>query len=441
MVAQKDKMPRRSIPTDLSLLSLYSGAGGLDTGLVYAGFGTRLCVENDEDSRETLCRNHPQWRLSEPGDVHELGAKGVLEQSGLKPRELTLLAAGPPCQPFSKSGYWATGDAQRLADPRADTLSALLDVVGLALPRVVLLENVKGFAYRNKDEGLRLIQRGLEQINRRAGTSYRPALLSLNCAAYGVPQRRERVFLVAERDSGIELQAPAPTHGDPVQIIEEGTELEPYRTAWDAIGDLEHRTSSGELALKGHYAELLPSIPEGQNYLWHTPGANGEPLFGWRTRYWSFLLKLAKNRPSWTIQAQPGPSTGPFHWRNRRLSVEELLRLQTFPDGYEITGTYRSQHRQIGNAVPPAIGQLLGFKIRQQLLGQRPIEKSDLIPAACGEAPRQERITAVPEKYWHMRGNHARHGGTGKGPGATFRAASPVTAAPESPYRSTDQSD
>ena len=80
-------------------------------------------------------------------------------------------------------------------------------------------------------------------------------------------------------------------------------------------------------------ADLLPAIPEGENYLFHTNRGAGVPLFGWRTRFWNFLFKLAKDRPSWTIQARPGPATGPFHWTNRRLSARELCRLQTFPDG------------------------------------------------------------------------------------------------------------
>ena len=75
--------------------------------------------------------------------------------------------------------------------------------------------------------------------------------------------------------------------------------LSACRTAWDAIGHLDHETWPRELNPTGRWAALLPSIPEGHNYLWHTPrnDQNGsEPLFGWRTRYWSFLLKLAKNQ-------------------------------------------------------------------------------------------------------------------------------------------------
>ena len=75
-------------------------------------------------------------------------------------------------------------------------------------------------------------------------------------------------------------------------------------------------------------------------------------LFGWRTQYWSFLLKLAKNQPSWTIQAQPGSSIGPFHWNNRKLTAHEMCRLQTFPDGLTFGCGRTEVQRMLGNAVP-----------------------------------------------------------------------------------------
>src|SRR5204862_497343 len=98
-------------------------------------------------------------------------------------------------------------------------------------------------------------------------------------AAYGVPQLRERVFLIASIN-GASFALPPPTHG-------EGEGLEPYRTAWDAIGALDHDAWLPELNPSGRWAGLLPSIPEGCNYLWHTPRnkeKGAEPLFGWRTR-------------------------------------------------------------------------------------------------------------------------------------------------------------
>ena len=113
-----------------------------------------------------------------------------------------------------------------------------------------------------------------------------------------------------------------------------------------------------EEVLRGQYRDLLPNIPPGENYL-HFTAKRGHPSprFEWRSRYWSFLLKLDPGRPSPTIQAKPGPNVGPFHWDNRRLRLPEILRLQTFPEAYEIAGTRRSAQKQVGNAVPPALAQ------------------------------------------------------------------------------------
>src|SRR5207302_1512865 len=93
----------------------------------------------------------------------------------------------------------------------------------------------------------------------------------------------------------------------------------------------------------GYWTGLLPSIPEGRNYLYHTRHGGGVELFGSRRRYWSFLLKLAQDLPAWTIPAKPGPSTGPFHWESRPLAVEELLRIQSFPADWNIAGNRTTQ--------------------------------------------------------------------------------------------------
>lgn len=401
---------------DLSVLSLFTGAGGLDLGLEAAGFEPVLCVEIDGESRETLRRNRPGWRLSNPGNVHELEPAQLLRQAGLKPRQVTLLAGGPPCQPFSKSMYWSTGDAPRLRDPRAKTLNAYLDVVEATLPQALLLENVKGLAFDGKDEGLRLLEWGLRRINRAHSTSYAPQIITINAADYGVPQIRERVFVIASVD-GRQIEMPGPTHG-------QGPNMEPVLTAWDAIGELDVDSWPGELDVSGRWARLLPSIPEGQNYLWHTPRNaenGGEPLFGWRTRFWSFLLKLAKAQPSWTIQADPGPATGPFHWKSRLLSIEEMCRIQTFPRDYTIVGARRAAHRQVGNAVPSAIGELLGLELRRQLLGDRVRRGLRLLPERAPQCPAPERISSVPRDYLDLRAEHREHPGTGLGPAARRR--------------------
>src|SRR5438132_1161838 len=102
-----------------TVLSLFTGAGGLDLGLEAAGFRTVLCVEIDEAARATIRRSRPRWKLATPGDVHEHKPRDLLATADLKEGELDLLTGGPPCQPFSKSGYWSAGDSRRLSDPRA----------------------------------------------------------------------------------------------------------------------------------------------------------------------------------------------------------------------------------------------------------------------------------------------------------------------------------
>ena len=400
-----------------TMISLFSGAGGLDFGLSTAGFTNKLCVEIDRIAQQTLTLNHPKWKLASPGDIHALTPGQLLKQSGLKPRELTLLAGGPPCQPFSKSGYWVTGDTDRLSDPRAKTLKAYLEFVREALPQVILLENVKGIAYSDKDEGIKLLANELNRINGEKKTSYKPHVIAVNAADYGVPQSRERVFIIASRD-GTQFDFPAPTHFDPSVSKETKS---PYSTVWDAIGDLDVDIWPDDVKPSGKWGDLLPTIPEGQNYQWHTEQSGGLPLFGWRTRFWSFLLKLAKDKPSWTIQAQPGPATGPFHWKGRLLSVRELARLQTFPNDYQFAGDRREAHKQIGNAVPPAIGELFGLEIRRQFFGERVRKQLKLIPEKRNDCPPPEKPKAVPKKYLTLVGAHDAHPGTGKGPGAKKR--------------------
>ncbi len=400
------------------LISLYTGAGGLDLGFEAAGFKTAVAVEMDPEAVTTL-RENRDWPVIDR-DIHAVTSKEILKAASLKASEAEVLIGGPPCQPFSKSGYWASGDTLRLGDPRAGTLGAYLRVLRDTLPKAFLLENVPGLIFRRKSEGLDLIKTTLDAINKDRGTRYTFALEKLNAAHYGVPQMRERVLLVGSRD-GLEFKFPRPTHGE-INGDQLFTNLKPLSTAWDAIGDLE-ADDAPDLRLRGKWADLLPSIPEGENYLWHTERGGGRRLFGWRRRYWSFLLKLAKTLPSWTIQAQPGPAIGPFHWKNRRLSAEELCRLQTLPVGYSVTGNISSVQRQLGNAVPSALAEVIAREIRRQLFNERINTQPTLIPTPKPPIPALEQPKPVPRKYWHLEGNHEGHPGTGKGYAAARRKA------------------
>lgn len=416
--------------SDLNAVSLYSGAGGLDFGIESAGFRVRAALEFDHDACETIRANR-DWALLER-DVHATTGKEILESGSLRRGEVDLLVGGPPCQPFSKAGYWANGTTKGMADPRAATLPAFMRIVEETLPTVFLLENVHGIAYSGKEEGFEAIRRLSTAINRKAGTQYALSWKVLNAVEYGVPQLRSRFFLIGHKE-GRQFLFPRATHtlddsqpqfqrtlGDPGLL--------PAAVAWDAIGGLE-TPSSEDLSMKGGWANLLPSIPEGRNYLWHTDRGGGLALFGWRTRYWSFLLKLAKNRPSWTIPAQPGPAIGPLHWANRYLSVGELAALQTFPRKVTFVGSRHSIQRQIGNAVPSLLAEVLAREIRHQFFGEKPRVGPKLALTPRRPIPEPEPVVPVPHEFQSLVGHHAPHPGTGKGASRSRHAAEPVSVA------------
>jgi DNA (cytosine-5)-methyltransferase 1 len=412
----------------LKTISLFSGIGGLDFGFEAAGFETRVALELDKTSCRTIRLNR-DWSVIED-DINKVPSSDVLQVGGLRAGEVDMLIGGPPCQPFSKASYWARGDSLRLDDPRADTLTGYLRILRDTRPRAFLLENVYGLAYSGKDEGLRHILDGIDQINREVGTRYKVSWRVVNCAEYGVPQVRERVFLVGSRE-GREFRFPETTHAKPDAM--EGdlfTDKQPFRTAWDALGDVPKPTADELEALRpgGKWGDLLASIPEGENYLWHTNRGGGKPLFGWRTRYWSFLLKLSKRLPSWTVQAQPGSAIGPFHWDSRRLTFEELCRLQTFPDGLAIDCGRTEMQRMLGNAVPSLVAEVLAREIRKQLLDAPMRTRLKLMPPLREEVPPPVRVAAVPKKYHEHIGVHEAHPGTGKGREAVRRASAAAEA-------------
>lgn len=396
-----------------NVISLYTGVGGLDFGFEAAGFSTAVANDLDDAACDVVEANRP-WRVLR-GRINGYSSRAILKAAGLRVGDADALIGGPPCQPFSKSSYWVTGDARRLDDPRADTLESYLRVLRDTLPRTFLLENVGGLMFKGKAEGLDFLLRGIEEINRQRKTKYSVSVAKLNAANFGVPQLRERVFLVGDREGG-EFRFPSPTHS-----AEPNDGLEPLRTAWDAIGDLPLDPRDPSLTVGGKWAALLPSIPEGENYLHHTARGGGLPLFGWRTRYWSFLLKLAKDQPSWTIQAQPGSAIGPFHWRNRKLSAAELCRLQTFPDGLRFDCSRTEIQRLLGNAVPSLLAEVLAREMRKQLLGSPCRDGLKLLPRARRPVPRAEPVRGVPPQYHALQGEHEEHPGEGLGRGALKR--------------------
>ena len=341
-------------------ISLFAGAGGLDLGVEQAGFRTAAAIEINHDAADTMDKNFSG--LSSPvirESILDVPTRDLLRAAGLKGRERPeLLVGGPPCTPFSKSGFWLEWKRAGL-DPDASLLQAYTRVLAEARPRAFLLENVYALTYRNK-ASRPAFQRLLQEVD---AAGYHCQWAVLNAADYGVPQLRPRLFVVGTPKGTPLPELPEATHGGRWERRTTGGDGLPHVTAGEALAGLVTRPEPEEI-VRGRWGHLLPDIPPGDNYLYYTAErGHPEPVFQWRSRYWSFLLKLSPDRPAPTIQAQPGPNVGPFHWENRRLRVPELQRLFTYPDDFAFVGRRASIQAQIGNSVPP----LLARKVAEQV--------------------------------------------------------------------------
>lgn len=333
-------------------ISLFSGAGGLDLGAEQAGYVVRAAVERDRDAAATMEKNFSH--LASPvirGDILDVATRDLLCAAGMHgSTRPDLLIGGPPCTPFSKSGFWLEWKRAGL-DPGASLLQAYTRVLAEAKPRAFVLENVYALTYNNR-ASRPAYERLLREID---AAGYRWQARVLNAADYGVPQARPRLFIIGARKRSKQPELPEPTHGGSWERRASGNAERAHVGTAEALAGLVTEPEPEEV-LRGQYAALLADIPPGGNYLHYTAERGyPSPLFKWRSRYWSFLLKLHPERPSPTIQAQPGPNVGPFHWDNRRLRVGEVKRLFSFPDTFDFVGSRSSVQAQLGNSVPPLL--------------------------------------------------------------------------------------
>ncbi|KUH94670.1 cytosine methyltransferase [Mycolicibacterium acapulense] len=339
-------------------VSLFSGAGGLDLGVQRAGF--EIVFATDSDAR---CAESHKANFDGTNFVH-LPVEALTEEhfSSIG-RPVDLLVGGPPCPPFSKSRFYRTDKPRALRDPVADaTISGYLKVLRVVRPRVFMLENVPGLRYKVHAEALKFIE---DQVH---ALGYTTNWAVLNAADYGVPQIRFRFVMIGSLTGRVEM--PTPTHAKAPASDPLNAQRLPWRTAGDVLTDLdtEENADDKDHFAGGQYHDLLRQIPPGDNYLYFTAKrGHPSPVFEWRKRYWSFLLKLSPDLPSWTIQARRSNNMGPFHWRNRILRIEEVKRLQTFPDEWYLAGRVEEQWRQIGNAVPPLLAEALGRTVLDHL--------------------------------------------------------------------------
>lgn len=324
------------------IVSIFCGAGGIDCGFREAGFNTIFANDNWQIACDSFKENYPNAEVV-CGSIADIDFKGVKKKYG----DIDGLVGGPPCPPFSKSRFYRTDKKRGLEDASGYlTVSNYFRALEELNPKFFLFENVAGFVYKPHRAALEMVQEESERLG------YKIVYKVVNAANYGVPQIRQRFLCVGVKKNMKDFVFPKETHSE----HGEGGLL-PWVTCREVIGDLDYDLPEDKDRQAGSkHKNLLPLIPPGQNYLFFTAERGCKhPLFKWRSRYWSFLLKLSPDKPSWTIQASFSNNQGPFHWKNRFLRINEIKRIQTFPDDYIFTGKFSDQWRQIGNAVPPKL--------------------------------------------------------------------------------------
>ena len=341
------------------VVSLFSGAGGLDIGFEQAGFDVAFATDIWDVACETLKVNSQSSKNIVCGDIRKIDFRKLLEEKG----SIDCLIGGPPCPPYSQTRHYLIGKADGFNDANTGfAVPEYFRAVQELSPKVFLFENVDGFSFKTHTFEFDFL------LKKSAELGYEITYKVINCANYGVPQTRKRFICIGVKKGLIPFVFPKETHS------ENGEDGKlPWVNCEEVIGEFDSITEEEKKQRPGtkHY-ELLKQIPPGDNYLFFTEKRGCKnPIFKWKSRYWTFLLKLSPKRPSWTIQASFSTNQGPFHWRNRFLRVEELKRLQTFPDDYILMGDFKEQWRQVGNAVPTKMSYILAKKIKEDYFNDR----------------------------------------------------------------------
>lgn len=335
------------------IVSLFSGAGGLDIGFHKAGFHTVFASDVWAVACETLKANTMADEV-QCIDVRDIDFKKIKEKYG----EIDCLLGGPPCPPYSQTRHYLVGKKGGLEDDKAGfAVPEYFRAVEELNPTIFFFENVDGFTFKTHLEAFDFLKESSKKLG------YNITYKVVNCANYGIPQTRKRFFCIGVKKEYEEFVFPEETHADPEKL---NGKL-PWVTCKDVIGDFDNITEEEKLQRPGSKDyDLFVNIPPGDNYLYYTEKRGcKDPKFKWKSRYWTFLLKLSPDRPSWTLQASFSNNQGPFHWKNRFLRIEEAKRIQTIPDDYYLTGDFKEQWRQIGNAVPSDMAFKIAKKIKE----------------------------------------------------------------------------
>lgn len=353
-----NKWARKNLNSPINVVALFSGGGGLDIGFCDAGFSLIESVELEEKFVQTMLYNQGTGNYFTGAKIK---CKDIRQYEPNKLTQIDFVIGGPPCQSFSAAGRRAAGVAGT-KDDRGNLFEEYVRVLEKLNPKGFLFENVYGLLGAEKGESIKKIISAFKEIG--YNVSYR----ILDAADYGVPQHRERLILVGSR--GKTFKFPKPTHGP------DSFEELSHFAAREAILNVSKADSDKLPSINGRFGHLLKEVPPGLNYSFFTEKmGHPHPIFAWRSKFSDFLYKADPLKPIRTLKASGGQYTGPFHWANRHFTIEELKRLQTFPDDYKILGNRAIVSKQIGNSVPPQFARMLALSVLAQFFNvQLPFE-------------------------------------------------------------------
>jgi DNA (cytosine-5)-methyltransferase 1 len=371
----------------LKALSLFSGAGGMDIGVQQAGFEVLADIELDEHCCATLSEAVRRNSLTTQvihADIRKVNPKDLLRKLEIKQGELDLLFGGPPCQSFSLAGKQLG-----LEDERGPLLFEIIRFARVLSPQVILLEQVKGLLSSKGPEGRKgeVFETFLKKLE---AIGYHPKWRVVMAADFGVPQLRERLFVVATRgENGFNF--PERTHA-PTAECAGLFPLKPYVGAGEALAGLAtpdikvprqtifDRDDSHIDATPARDRERIAQVPEGSHLAAQTH-LSKELRRGLQPKDTTKYLRLHRYRPSNTLRC------GEIFYHpteNRYLTPREYMRIHGYPDDYVLRGPIRSrtgtvrnldQHRQVANSVPPPVAKALAAQIASFLKASRKRKK------------------------------------------------------------------
>lgn len=349
-----------------SVVDLFCGAGGLSKGFMDAGFDVKIGIDWDDAALRTFAHNHGdaeafKLNLFDLDNVFEIKRK-LLEKNVSK---LDVLIGGPPCQGFSLAGNRVE------SDERNTLYTAMVKTAELLRPRVVLLENVPGMLTLYGGKVKEKIFEDFENLG------YKMDVKVLYAPEYGIPQIRKRAFFVGLLNSDKKFEYPLPKLKEEdfitcKQAIDDLPSLEndhsydlsvirEYETQPNT--DYECKMRKNSVKVYNHTPtkhaqktiDHIKLVPDGGKY------KDLPPEMAAKFKYNESLHRYNSKKPSLTIDT--GHRTH-FHYKYNRIpTVRENARLQSFPDDFIFYGNKQEQYKQVGNAVPPLLGQALAEEI------------------------------------------------------------------------------